>query len=51
MKRCLKYPQDTLIVNYPNENKIEYDEDVSDDLYVYTGYFKPGKQNIVIKDH
>jgi len=51
----LKYPNDTMIVNMPpelteEEKDDEFLEDVTEELYVYAGFFKPGKLSLVIRD-
>ncbi|CDW83993.1 UNKNOWN [Stylonychia lemnae] len=40
----------TIYINFPVQNDVEYDDAIGQDLYVFAGFMKPGKQTILIRD-
>eukprot|EP00347_Sterkiella_histriomuscorum_P012154 403369687 len=50
MKSNFKYEKHTTFVNFPQQNDVEYDDQIGQDLFVFAGFMKPGKQTLVIKD-
>lgn len=51
IKSNLKYEKNTIYVNFPLQNDVEYDDQIGQDLFVYAGFMKPGKQTLIIKDN
>ena len=50
IQKCLRYPDDTEIINLP-ENADYFSREMEDDnTFLWAGFAKPGKHTVVIKD-
>ena len=48
--KCLKYGDDTELINFPTTSNYFSREMEDDDTFVWAGFAKPGKHTVVISD-
>lgn len=48
--KCLRYPNDSEVINMPTTSNYFSREMEDDDTFVWAGFAKPGKHTVVISD-